>query len=178
MQKVTLATGARCSSSLITQHAASERVCVCDIRGHLAQQNLATNYEHTAASDYIHIYINTSSVFYQCRDLYEAHSVQKCCKLPTSLSPVYESRFCGFRRTNIRRLFSAKLEPAQRELELIKTTCSSSVRIFYSTGDPIILATKPYLTDDVRERVGKMCFLLCTLSDNEFFSTAADSRYI
>jgi hypothetical protein len=106
--------------------------------------------------------------------------VQKCCKLPTSLSlsTVYESRFCGFRRTNIRRLFSAKLEPAQRELELIKTTCSSSVRIFYSTGDPIILATKPYLTDDVRERVGKMCFLLCTLSDNEFFSTAADSRYI
>ena len=31
-----------------------QRACVCDIRGHLAQQHLATNYKHTAASDYIY----------------------------------------------------------------------------------------------------------------------------
>jgi hypothetical protein len=176
MQKVTLAAGA---APLLLSHntACSERasVCVCDIRGHLAQQHLATNYKHTAASDYI--YKNTSSVFYQCRDLYEAHSAQKFCKLPTSPSHVWISFFVAFAG----RIFANSLAPnwsPRRE-----NSSSSKRRVAAACGFFIPLETPSFLLQNLIslmmwERVGKMCFLLCTLSDNEFFSTAADTRYI
>jgi len=85
--------------------------------------------------------------------------------------------FCGSRNEYSPRLF---LNQIGAKADGLPSSSKRRVAFFTHTLETPSFLLQPYLADDVRESekcVSWSC-MCCTVSDNEFFSAAADTRYI